>query len=89
MEALEKLDLADPDFAEKTWSYVRAYLVKELGNPMFPNMTAAEAVKATESMEGFVPFAYFARELEYSASRNDAASNLSLKESATTFINSR
>ena len=89
MEALEKLDPTDPHFAEKAWSCVRTYLVKELGNPMFPNMTAAEAVKATKSMDGFVPFAYFARELEYSASRKDAASNLSLKESATTFINSR
>jgi len=79
----------DPDFAEKTWSYVRSYLVRELGNPMFPNMTAAEAVKATKSMDGFVPLAYFARELEYSASKKNAASNLSLKESAKSFINSR
>lgn len=88
MESVERLDENDPRFAEKIWALVRTYLVAELGNPMFPNMTAAEAVKATSSMEGFEALAYFVRELEYSKGKSPDR-NARLKESATSFIRSR
>lgn len=88
LESIESLNVSDIRFAEKIWALVRAYLVAELGNPMFPNMTAAEAVKATSSMEGFEPFAYFVRELEYSKDKSHER-NARLKESATSFIRSR
>ena len=89
LENLDSLNLDDSEFAEKAWRTVRTFLVDEFRNPMFPSMTVTEAVKATESIGGVEGFAYFARELEYSAAKKTREANGKLKESAKSFIQSR